>query len=97
MLAETTSFVGLEVLHLDTSVGGLVMLVLGGEGRLYGALIGAPVYLIIQHFSAEWNPYNWMFVIGGFLMFAVRVAPGGIAGLLDRCGAAMARGRGGAA
>jgi branched-chain amino acid transport system permease protein len=91
LLAETTNFVGLEVLHLDTSVDALVMLVLGGVGRLYGGLIGAPVYMVLRHFSAEWNPYHWMFVIGGFLVFAVRVAPGGISGLLDHVRAFRSR------
>ena len=40
--AQTNAFVGLEVLSLNTSIDGLVMLVLGGIGRLYGGLVGAP-------------------------------------------------------
>ena len=36
--AQTNAFVGLEVLSLNTSIDGLVMLVLGGVGRLYGGL-----------------------------------------------------------
>ena len=81
--AQTNAFVGLEVLSLTTSIDGLVMLVLGGIGRLYGGLIGAPVYMFVQHFAQQWNPYYWMFLIGGLLIFIVRFSRGGLLGLLD--------------
>jgi branched-chain amino acid transport system permease protein len=81
--AQTTRFVGLEVLSLDNSADVMVMLVLGGVGRLYGGLVGAPVYIVVKNFSAEWNPYHWMFVIGGLLIFVVRFARGGILGMVD--------------
>jgi branched-chain amino acid transport system permease protein len=80
---QTNAFVGLEVLSLDTSIDGLVMLVLGGIGRLYGGLVGAPVYLFVQHFAREWNPYYWMFLIGGLLIVVVRFSRGGLLGLGD--------------
>jgi branched-chain amino acid transport system permease protein len=81
--AQTNAFVGLEVLSLNTSIDGLVMLVLGGIGRLYGGLIGAPVYMFIQHFAQQWNPYYWMFLIGGLLILIVRFSRGGLLGLVD--------------
>jgi branched-chain amino acid transport system permease protein len=80
--AQTNKFVSLEVLSIDTSVDAVVMLVLGGIGRLYGALIGAPVYILVKHFAAEWNPYHWMFIIGALLIVAVRFAHGGLLGIL---------------
>jgi branched-chain amino acid transport system permease protein len=80
--AQTNAFVGLEVLSLNTSIDGLVMLVLGGVGRLFGALIGAPVYMFIQHFAREWNPYYWMFLIGALLIFVVRFSRHGLIGLV---------------
>jgi branched-chain amino acid transport system permease protein len=81
--AQTTKFVSLNSLSLDLSVEVLVMLVLGGVGRLYGALLGATVYTLVHHFAAEWNPYHWMFVIGGMLVFVVRFARGGILGIIE--------------
>ncbi len=81
--AQTNAFVGLEVLSLNTSIDGLVMLVLGGVGRLYGGLIGAPAYMFVQHFAQQWNPYYWMFLIGGLLIVIVRFSRGGLLGLLD--------------
>jgi branched-chain amino acid transport system permease protein len=81
--AQTAKFVSLNSLSLNLSVDVLVMLVLGGVGRLYGALLGATVYTLVHHFAAEWNPYHWMFVIGGLLVFVVRFARGGILGVLE--------------
>jgi len=39
------------------------MLVLGGIGRLYGALLGAAIYMTVQYFTAQWDPYYWMLSI----------------------------------
>jgi branched-chain amino acid transport system permease protein len=91
--AQTTKFVGLEVVSLDMSVTVLIMLVLGGVGRLYGAMIGTVVYMVIHHFAAIVDPYNWMFAIGIMLVGVVLVARGGLMGLLERAYAAVARRR----
>ncbi|HEX6843066.1 MAG TPA: branched-chain amino acid ABC transporter permease, partial [Stellaceae bacterium] len=40
LLAQTTQFVALEVLSFERSGAVLIMLILGGVGRLYGAFIG---------------------------------------------------------
>jgi branched-chain amino acid transport system permease protein len=81
--AQTTKFVSLSMLNLNLSIDLLVIVVLGGVGRLYGALIGAVVYMCVHHFAAEWNPYHWMFVIGVLLILVVRFARGGVLGILD--------------
>ena len=81
--AQINQFVSLEVLSIDTSVDVVVMLVLGGIGQLYGGLIGAPVYVLVKHFAAQWNPYNWMFIIGALLIVAVRFGRGGLLGFLS--------------
>lgn len=79
--AQTNAFVGLGVLSLDTTIDGLVIVVLGGIGTLYGSLIGAPVYVIVKHFAQQWNPYYWMFVIGALLIVVVRFSRGGLLGM----------------
>ncbi len=89
--AQTTKFVGLEVYSLDMSAMVLIMLVVGGFGRLYGAIVGTVVYMVIHHFAAIADPYNWMFAIGGMLVAVVLVARGGLMGLLDRGYAAVMR------
>jgi branched-chain amino acid transport system permease protein len=79
--AQTNAFVGLGVLSLDTTIDGLVIVVLGGIGTLYGALIGAPVYIVVKHFSQQWNPFYWMFVVGALLIVVVRFGRGGLLGM----------------
>jgi branched-chain amino acid transport system permease protein len=80
---ETTKFVGLDSLSIDRSVDVLLMTVLGGVGRIYGPLVGAPAYTIVHHFAAQWNPYHWMFVVGILLIVVVRFARGGIIGMAE--------------
>ena len=79
--AQTSRFVGLEVFSIDMSINALLMVVLGGSGHLYGALIGAPVYVVVKDLAAGWNPYSWMFVIGFLLVFVVRFGQHGLLGL----------------
>jgi branched-chain amino acid transport system permease protein len=79
--AQTNAFVSLGVLGLDTTIDGLVIVVLGGIGTLYGALIGAPVYMVVKHFAQQWNPFYWMFVIGALLIVVVRFSRGGLLGM----------------
>lgn len=83
LFTQANAFVGLGVLALDTSVDVLVMLVLGGVGSLYGALIGAPVYMLLKHFSSQWNPYYWMLIIGVLLIAVVLFGRGGLVGMLQ--------------
>ena len=60
------------------------MLVLGGTGRLYGALVGTVVFMVVHHFAAAVDPFRWMFVIGGLLLVVVLFMRGGITGALVR-------------
>lgn len=82
LFTQANAFVGLGVLALDTSVDVLVMLVLGGIGNLWGALIGAPVYMLLKHFSSQWNPHYWMLIIGVLLIAVVLFGRGGLLGML---------------
>jgi branched-chain amino acid transport system permease protein len=91
---ETARFVGLSVLSVETSIAALVMLVVGGVGRLYGALIGTVVYMLVHHVAAQINPYHWMFVVGALLVAVVMYARGGLLGLLRTLAASLARKRG---
>jgi len=94
--AQTTKFVGLDSLGLLVSGTALVMLILGGTRRLYGAFVGAAFYVVVQDLAAEFDPFRWMFVIGGLLVAAVLFLEGGLMGLADmlRNGLARAVGQG---
>ena len=73
--AQTNAIVGLDSLSFAWSAEALVMLILGGAGRLYGAIVGAIVFTVLHHTASSINPYHWLFVIGGALMLVVLVPP----------------------
>ncbi len=88
--AQTTRSVGLGALSVLTSGTVLVMLVLGGTRRSYGAFLGATVYVVVQDFAAEIDPFRWMFVIGLLLMAVVLIFENGLTGLGDAARRALA-------
>jgi branched-chain amino acid transport system permease protein len=84
LLAQTTQFVGIESIGFNRSAEILIILVLGGTGRLYGGLVGAVVYMLVHDAFAELNPQYWMFWLGAFLIAAVMLGRGGVMGMLSR-------------
>jgi branched-chain amino acid transport system permease protein len=84
LLTQVNQFVGLNVLGLEPSGDVLVMLILGGVGRLYGAFIGPVVYLIAQDTLAKQYPEYWFLGIGILLILVMLFARGGVLGLTDR-------------
>jgi branched-chain amino acid transport system permease protein len=84
LLAQTTQFVGLDTLGFNRSADLIIMLVLGGTGRLYGAIIGTAVFMIAQDYLSGINPVYWQFWLGLLLVVFVFFARGGILGALER-------------
>ena len=84
LTAVTSGIVGLDSASFSWSAEALVMLVLGGAGRLSGAVIGTVAFMTIHHILASTDPFHWMLFIGLFLMGTVLFLPGGIASLADR-------------
>jgi branched-chain amino acid transport system permease protein len=84
LLAQTTQFVGLDTLGFGRSADTVIMLVLGGTGRLYGALIGTAVFMIAQDYLSGINPVYWQFWLGLLLVVFVFFARGGIMGAIER-------------
>jgi branched-chain amino acid transport system permease protein len=83
LLTQTNQFVGLNVLGFEPSGELLVMLILGGVGRLYGAFVGPVAYLVAQDFLAKQFPEYWYFGIGVLLVVVIMFARGGIVGIAD--------------
>ena len=83
MLTQTTETVSLEALGFQRSADVLVMLILGGTGRLYGGLIGAVVYMVARDQFSGLNPQYWYFWIGLLLIAVVMLLPNGILGGLE--------------
>ena len=84
LLAQTTQFVGQSVLSFDRSGEIVIMLIFGGIGRIYGAFVGAAIYMIAQDQLAKSDPLYWNFWIGLILVLTVLFARGGLLGLIDR-------------
>jgi branched-chain amino acid transport system permease protein len=93
LLTQTNQFVGLNVLGLEPAGELLIMLILGGVGRIYGAFVGPVVYLLAQDTLAKQFPEYWYFGIGLILVLVVLFARGGILGIVD-AGLARLRRRG---
>lgn len=91
LLTQTNQFVGLNVLGFEPSGELLVMLILGGVGRLYGAFVGPLVYLIAQDQLAKQFPEYWYLGIGLLLVVVVLFARGGILGISDNIVARLRR------
>lgn len=84
LIAQMTQSVALNVLGFDVSGEVIIMLMLGGVGRLYGAFIGVPIYMIAKDRFSEVEPVYWYFWIGLLLVLIVTFAPGGVLGTIER-------------
>ncbi|MBP6019280.1 MAG: branched-chain amino acid ABC transporter permease [Burkholderiaceae bacterium] len=82
LLAQTTQFVGIESLSFHRSAEVLIILVLGGTGRLYGGLIGAIAYMTVHSWLADASPEYWMLGLGVLLIVVALFGRGGLMGLL---------------
>ena len=71
LLAQTTQFVSLDVLAFHRSADLLLILIIGGTGYLYGGLVGALLFKIVQDFVANLTPEYWEFWIGLLLVALV--------------------------
>jgi len=79
--AQITRTVSLDLLSFQLSGNILIMLIIGGVGRLYGAFIGIPLYMLLLDRAAAIDPFHWMFFVGIALIVLVRFAPGGLLAL----------------
>lgn len=91
LLTQTTQFVSVDVFSFTRSAELLLMLVFGGAGSLYGAMLGALVFMLAQNLLSGMNPQYWQFWMGLALIVVVLWARGGIMGGLRALGARLAR------
>jgi branched-chain amino acid transport system permease protein len=80
LTAISTQVVGLDSLSFQLSAQSLVMLVLGGAGTLYGALIGTVSFVLFEDFVSAANPFHWLTIVGALLVAVVLFAPKGLYG-----------------
>jgi branched-chain amino acid transport system permease protein len=83
LLTQTTQFVSPATLSFQRSADVLVILIIGGTGRLYGGFIGAFVFLFLRDWLAALSPVYWYFWIGLLLVIVVAFFRKGIVPSLE--------------
>ena len=64
LLTQSTQFASLSVLDFERSADVMLMLIIGGTGYLYGGMIGAVLFKLVQDYLANVNPQYWQFWLG---------------------------------
>jgi branched-chain amino acid transport system permease protein len=83
LFTQANQHVTLGVFDFDNSAGVMVMLILGGAGRLYGAFVGAVIYMVLQDNLSKASPQYWQFAVGLLLVLTVLFARRGLLGLIE--------------
>jgi branched-chain amino acid transport system permease protein len=83
LLANNTDFISPAVMYWTRSGDLMVMVILGGMGTLFGPVVGAIVYLVLEEFLSQVTEY-WALIMGPLLLLIVLFGRGGIVGVLGR-------------
>src|ERR1700753_1723567 len=73
LFTQTTALASLDVFAFDRSADLMLVLVIGGTGYLYGGLIGALVFRMLQEIFSSITPQYWQFWIGLVLVMIVLI------------------------
>jgi branched-chain amino acid transport system permease protein len=85
LLASFDRLVGPNLLHWTESGMLMVMVILGGTGRLLGGVLGAAVLLVAQELIAD-RTIHWPLGIGVVLLAVVLFAPRGLSACFPNAG-----------
>jgi branched-chain amino acid transport system permease protein len=83
LLANNTDFVSPAAMYWTRSGDLMVMVILGGMGSMFGPVVGAIVFLLLEEFLSQITEY-WALIMGPLLLLIVLFGRGGIMGLLGR-------------
>jgi branched-chain amino acid transport system permease protein len=83
LFTQANGYVNLAVLGLERSAGVMIVLILGGYGRLYGAFVGAIAYMLLEHVLAKAYPTAWQLGLGVTLIAVALFARNGVIGMFD--------------
>ncbi|MEO0327304.1 MAG: branched-chain amino acid ABC transporter permease [Pseudomonadota bacterium] len=87
LFADLNRFVSPAMFSWQTSGEILVFVILGGVSYLCGPLVGAAVFILLEHYLGGLSEY-WHIYLGALLLVVVLFAKGGIIGALSGKGAA---------
>jgi branched-chain amino acid transport system permease protein len=91
LLANETDFVSPAYMSWQRSGDLLIMVILGGMGRLYGAIIGALVFLLAEERLADYTEH-WKVIFGPLLVVIAVFARGGLVGVAQKVTRSLRRG-----
>ena len=93
LLAQTTQSASPDMIAFHRSADGLLMLVFGGPGALYGGLIGAVVFRVLEEIIGDITLQYWEFWLGLALVLTVLFVRGGLIGLMQAAAERLRRGK----
>ena len=91
LLANLTDFVSPAYMSWQRSGDLLIMVIFGGMGRLYGAIIGAMAYLTIEELLSDYTEH-WKVIFGPLLVIVAVFARGGLTGAVEKLVRSLRRG-----
>ncbi len=81
LLANLGGFVSPALMQWSQSGMLMIMVILGGVGYLYGGLLGAVFFLLLEELLTHFT-IHWQLGLGAVLLLVVLVAPNGLASLI---------------
>jgi branched-chain amino acid transport system permease protein len=81
LFANLTLFVSPGIMHWTRSGEILMMVILGGIGTLFGPVLGAAAYLLLESVLSRWSEH-WQAILGPLLILVVLFSKSGLLGLL---------------
>jgi branched-chain amino acid transport system permease protein len=92
LLGNHAEFVSPAYMHWQRSGELIVIVLLGGTGTVYGPLLGAIAYVLLEE-TLSGLTEHWKAILGPILVLVVLFARGGIAGAIEQAIAAWRRSR----
>lgn len=86
-------FASVESLGVDLSIGIFIMVLFGGSGSMWGAVLGAAFYVFAPYYFSAFEAYQDL-VYGVLVLLVIVALPSGLVGAAGSARAALARLRG---
>lgn len=83
LYAMFTGFAFLELLFWETSGDLLMMVLIGGLGSIYGAIIGDFLFIMLRDYLSALIP-EWPLILGAVFVLIILFSPEGVVGILRR-------------
>jgi branched-chain amino acid transport system permease protein len=81
LLTQLNGSISPDAFFWTTSGEALLMVIIGGTGTLWGAVLGAAAFILLQSLVSTYTE-RWMLILGLTFILFVLFAPGGIIGVI---------------